>query len=359
MRILKGLFIFAALLPSVVSASTVKSTIGEPDYATGFLGEHNKHGQLFFKPSGLAGIPLHLDLRELGQVSKIKNQASCGSCWAFAITKALESARLRAGLPEIDLAEQEMVSCDKSAYGCGGGFMDDGDYIVKRGLSLEKDYAYSGTNSRCKNPLPQVGDKAVSWSYIGQSSRGPTTDELKQAINTYGVIYVTVSAGGADWGGSRVHMTGCSNRGTNHMVTLVGYNEQDEFIIGNSWGDNWGEQGFAFAKQGCNELASGAESAAFVVYEGGPAPVPPHVRLPAEISIAMGSELLLGVRPEAGVSYQWFVGERLVGSESSVWVSPTEATVYKLVGTSRAGVAESTVLVKVLAGQLEIKREGL
>ncbi len=352
---IKSLFILLALFGSAHGATLVKSDVGDKDYSTGFLGGHNKHGQLYFNPSALAGIPPSLDLRELGQVSKIKNQGSCGSCWAFAITKALESARLGAGLPEIDLAEQEMVSCDTAAYGCSGGFMDDADYIVKRGLSLESDYKYTGTNSRCKNPLPQVGDKAVSWGYIGKSNRGPTADELREAINTYKVIVVTVSAGGSDWGGSRVHMTGCGNRGTNHMVTLVGYNPEGEFIIGNSWGENWGENGFAYAKQGCNELAAGVESAAFVVYEGGPAPVPPHVRLPAEISIALGSELLLGVRPEAGVSYQWFVGELLIGSESSVWVSPTAATVYKLVGTSRAGVAESTVLVKVLAGQLEIK----
>lgn len=321
-------------------------------YATGFLGTRRPTGQLHFTPNTLTGYPTKLDLRELGQVSKIKNQGSCGSCWAFAITKSLESARMKAGLPELDLGEQEMVSCDRNAYGCGGGFMDDADYVVKRGLSAESDYRYTGTNSRCKSPLPPVADKAVSWSYIGQSSRGPTVDELKAAINVYGVIFVTVAAGGSDWGGNRVHMTGCGSRSINHMVTLVGYNEQDEFIIGNSWGTDWAEDGFAYAKQGCNMLAKGAQSAAFVVYEGGPLPVPPHVRLPAEISIVLGTEVLLGVRAEAGVSYQWFEGEQLIGTDSTVWVKPGKDTVYKLVGSSRAGTAESSVLVKVISTEL-------
>lgn len=336
-----------------LGAETVRSDVqAGKRYHTGFLGKRRDTGVLNFTPATLTGYPTKLDLRELGQVSKIKNQGSCGSCWSFAITKSLESARIKAGLPEIDLGEQEQVSCDRNAYGCGGGFMDNADYIVKRGLPLESDYPYKGTTGRCKSPLPPVADKAVSWSYIGSSSKGPTVDELKAALNIYGVIYVTVAAGGTDWGGSRVHMSGCGSRSINHMVTLVGYTEQDEFIIGNSWGQDWAEDGFAYSKQGCNMLAKGAQSAAFVVYEGGPLPVPPHVRLPAEISVALGTEVLLGVRPEAGVSYEWFSGEQRLGQESSLWVKPEVDTVYRLVGSSRAGVAESSVLVKVLATDL-------
>lgn len=136
------------------------------------------------------------------------------------------------------------------------------------------------------------------------------------------------------------------------MVTLVGYNEQNEFIIGNSWGEDWAEDGFAYSKQGCNMLASGPQSAAFVVYEDGPVPVPPHVRLPAEISIVLGTEVLLGVRSEAGVTYQWYEGDRPISQESTVWVKPGVDTLYKIVAKSRAGTAESTVLVKVITTDL-------
>ncbi len=242
-----------------------------------------------------------------------------------------------------------MVSCDRAAYGCNGGMMDDADYVVSKGLSLESDYRYTATGSRCKSPLPARADKAVRWAYIGGAGRKPTKDELKAAINTYGVIFVTVSAGGNDWNGSRTHMTGCGNRSTNHMVTIVGYTENDEFIIGNSWGKDWAENGFAYAKQGCNNLAAEVEGAAFLVYEGGPAPVPPKIHLPLSLTLSNGVTAPIGVKAEPGVQYAWQVGTQVVGHDALLWVSPTVDTDYRLIASTSAGVAESVVSIKVQA----------
>ncbi len=337
---------------AVFADELIQSDISNRQYRTGYLGHNKQHGQLYFSLKTAATMPDSLDLRTTGAVSKIKDQGGCGSCWAFAVTKALESARLKAGLDELDLSEQQVVSCDRNAAGCGGGNMDDADYLLSPGLTLESNYRYTASNSRCKSPLPAIADKAKSWAYIGAAGRKPTVDELKAALNTYGVIFVTVAAGGSDWGGSRVHMTSCGNRGTNHMVTLVGYNAQNEFIIGNSWGSDWAENGFAYAKAGCNMLAGESEGAAFVVYEGGPAPVPPHIRLPAEVSIYAGSSIPIGVHPENGTTYKWYVGTDVVGVESILWISPAADTVYKLVATNSAGTAESSVNVKVIAAAL-------
>lgn len=340
-------FLFSTFATAQV---TIKSDVEKGrEYSTGLLHSDVKTGQLHYRLNTLTGYPLSLDLRTQGFVSAIKDQGSCGSCWSFAIVKSLESARLKAGLPELDLAEQQMVSCDKKAFGCGGGFMSNADYSVSPGISLESGYKYTGTNSRCKSPLPATADKAKSWAYIGKAGKKPTKDELKAAINTYGVIFVTVSAGGTDWGGSRVHMTGCTNRGTNHMVTLVGYNDKDEFIIGNSWGKNWAEAGFAYAKQGCNNLANEVNGAAFLVYEGGVAPMPPNIRLPASILVMSGTDLLLGVMDEHDVIYEWSDGTNIVGTNPTIWVTPTVDTVYKLTAKNAAGTAESTVEVKVIS----------
>lgn len=348
-------WILGVLLLSNVALAAEESTIQQVVksdrggfYHTGYLGHNRKTGNLHFqlKPSATE-LPASYDLRTLGLVSKIKNQGGCGSCWSFAITKATESARLKAGLTEQDLSEQQQVSCDRNAAGCGGGNMDNADYEVGTGLALESDYPYTASNSRCRSPLPTIASKLKSWAYVGGGNRKPTVDELKQAIYQYGTIFVTVAAGGSDWGGSRVHMTGCSNRGTNHMVTLVGWNEQNEFIIGNSWGSDWGESGFAYAKQGCDNLANDSDGAAFVVYEGGPAPVPPHIRLPIEIDLQLGTEVMLGVRAESGVTYHWSNGE----TGAMIYVKPTTSTTYTLTATNSAGVAESSVNVKVEAAR--------
>lgn len=323
-------------------------------HGLGLKGHSKKHGILYWAPKALVGedAAQGYDARQLGQISTVKNQGSCGSCWAFAITKAFESSLMRAGRGQLDLSEQQVVSCDTHAFGCGGGYMDDADYVVRSGQALESAYPYTGSNSRCKSPLPVAAAKPVRWGYIGTSSRGPTLDEIKAAFKAYNVLFTTVAAGGSDWGGSRVHMTSCGNRGINHMVGLAGVDAMtDELIIANSWGGNWGESGYAYAKQGCNLLASGSESVGFIEVEGGPVPQVPRVRLPERIQVLLGTEVMVGVRPQAGVTYSWEVdGLAFPSNESTIFVTPEHDSVYKLKGHTAFGDAESSVEVHVSAG---------
>ena len=297
-------------------------------------------------------------MRALGWCAPVRDQGSCGSCWAFSITKALESAILRAGQAPIDLSEQDMVSCDKNAYACQGGFVSDMDYVVKKGLPLEIDYKYTASSSRCKSPEPAVAAKGIRWGYVGAPGKQPTTAEIKPALLDHGVLSVVVAAGGRDWsnGGD---MTGCSVRGQNHMVSLAGWkkiNGKEKLIGRNSWSASWGDSGDFYAVQGCDELASGAESVAWVEVEGShPDPVVPHILLPSHIDVHPGTEIALGRRlPEAGVVYSWFAGAvALPEHESLVFVTPVVDTVYRVKATTAAGTAESMVEVKVLASTFE------
>jgi hypothetical protein len=243
-----------------------------------------------------------------------------------------------------------MVSCDSHAYGCGGGMMDDADYAVKTGLALEKDFPYQAADVRCKAGLKPAA-KGVRWGYVGKQGKQPTMAEIKQALVDYGVLSVVVAAGGADWsnGGD---MNGCGVRGQNHMVNLVGYKKvggKEKLIGANSWGEDWGDKGFFYAKQGCDELASGSESVSFIVIDGGPTPTPPHVVLPAEIDILPGTEVMLGVKPEQGVTYEWRAdGDLLPETESMIYATPDHDTVYQLTAKTAAGTAQSSVKVHVL-----------
>lgn len=320
--------------------------------------EGPQHGVLNWSPRVTLGVfPENYDLRTYpGWVAPVRDQGSCGSCWAFSVTKTLESALGRAGLSAPDLSEQDMVSCDKNAYACNGGFMDDMDYVVKKGLPLEKDYPYTASSSKCKNPEPAAVAKGVRWGYVGKAGKQPTTDEIKQALVDYGVLSVVVAAGGSDWsrGGD---MNGCGVRGQNHMVNLVGwkYVSNKEKLIGrNSWGTSWGDKGDFYAAQGCDELAKGAESVSFVVVDG-VGPAVPHITLPARIDVHPGTELALGRHePEAGVTYAWYAdGAELSDTGSMIYVTPTKDTVYAVKASTAAGTAESSVAVHVLASTFE------
>jgi len=69
------------------------------------------------------GLPDAKDWRSLGAVNAVKNQAQCGSCWAFSATSSMESAQfIQKGGNLQSLSEQELVSCDTSSHGCGGGW---------------------------------------------------------------------------------------------------------------------------------------------------------------------------------------------------------------------------------------------
>lgn len=260
MKKLLGLFVLLASSAHAEEASR---------YAKGYLGPLPHIGVPYLSPVG-DSVPDAYDSREDGFVTPIKNQGNCGSCWAFARTKAFEAALLVAGYaPPLDLSEQDTLVNDKTAYGCGGGFMD-GRFEVNQGQTVEAACPYrASTRYRCNG---EKLAKATKWAMLGQRGRAPTDDELKAAIYRYKVLAVTVAAGsGFSPRGGRI--TTCSSRSVNHMVTLVGYRPAPgggvEYLIANSWGTGWGDKGFAWSKKGCNKLASTPGDAALFFYVEG------------------------------------------------------------------------------------------
>jgi len=96
-----------------------------------------------------------VDWRTAGAVNPVKNQAQCGSCWAFAATAAVESANYIFNNKELlSLSEQQVTSCDVACYGCGGGLASLAfQYLETAAQELESDYPYTsgtGTTGNCK-----------------------------------------------------------------------------------------------------------------------------------------------------------------------------------------------------------------
>lgn len=208
-------------------------------------------------------LPESFDSRSLGWQTPVKNQGGCGSCWAHAIAQNLETALLRERLPMTELSPQQMVDCDYQAWGCNGGTMYDGMYAVQTGLTGSDDYPYVGYRQNCKLDGKPIKGKAARFVYVGAPNRSPTTEELKKAVFKYGALFVTVSAGGSDWDGRAV-MNNCWNSQLNHMVEIVGWTKDSKWIMRNSWGTNWGDKGYAYLPYGCDGIAVGAGTAAFL-----------------------------------------------------------------------------------------------
>lgn len=196
-------------------------------------------------------IPSKLDYRALGRVSKVKDQGSCGSCWAFATTGALESALARENKDTL-LSEQNLVDCSRryGNYGCNGGLMDAAlRYVRDHGIMSSADYPYTGKDGSCRFS----GSKSVT------SVRGslilPRGNEalLRIALALTGPIPVAIDASVRSFhsytsGVYNDPVCRSSNRALNHAVLLVGYGTDsvhgDYWLVKNSWGDKWGDKGF-------------------------------------------------------------------------------------------------------------------
>jgi C1A family cysteine protease len=217
-------------------------------------------------------LPDAYDWRDHNGVTSVKDQDGCGSCWAFGTIGPLESAILIHDHVEVDLSEQWLVSCNQNGWGCNGGWMAHDyhqwktDKFNGSGAVLEEDFPYNATDAACDGPYhhPYHLD---SWHYVGFPQGIPTPDQIKQAIYTYGPVSVGVAVNQAFGGYDQGVFNNDTPADINHCVTLVGWNdtqgEQGVWILKNSWGTGWGEDGFMRIEYGCCKVGYGA---CYVVY---------------------------------------------------------------------------------------------
>ena len=94
--------------------------------------------------NGTAKADAPIDWRAKGAVTPVKDQAQCGSCWAFSTVAAMEGALFVNSGSLVSLSEQDLVSCDKVDSGCNGGLMDNAfDWIKSNGICAEAEYPYT------------------------------------------------------------------------------------------------------------------------------------------------------------------------------------------------------------------------
>ncbi|CAL4901623.1 unnamed protein product [Urochloa decumbens] len=185
----------------------------------------------------------------------VKSQRGCGSCWAFAAVGAVEShyaiqgARDNRGI--LDLSEQELVDCDNNGHGCKGGSRTYAlDYIAKKGISSEADYPYTATNGTCQ----AAGKPRVDLIVRGYETVRPYDEfDLLTAVG-YGPVAVAISVGKQNnhfqyyEDGDGIYDGPCT-RETRHSILLVGYTA-NSYILKNSYGEDWGYQGYMYLKRG-------------------------------------------------------------------------------------------------------------
>ncbi|XP_031259300.1 cysteine proteinase RD21A-like [Pistacia vera] len=231
-------------------------------------------------------LPDSVDWRKKGAVVEVKDQGSCGSCWAFSTIAAVEGINKIVTGDLISLSEQELVDCDTSYNeGCNGGLMDYAfEFIINNGgIDTEEDYPYMAVDGRCDTYRKNA--KVVT---IDNYEDVPENNEkaLQKAVANQPVS-VAIEAGGREFQfyDSGVFSGRCGTA-LDHGVTAVGYgtdNGVDYWLVKNSWGKSWGESGYIKMERNLLGTATGkcgiAVEASYPIKTGqnppNPGPSPP------------------------------------------------------------------------------------
>ncbi|XP_025416019.1 cathepsin L-like isoform X1 [Sipha flava] len=219
-------------------------------------------------------IPDEFDWRDHNAVTPVKNQGSCGSCWAFSAIANIEGQYALKSGELLSLSEQELIDCDDLDNGCGGGLMTQAFEAVENlgGLETESDYPYEAHADRkgC-----QLKKKELKVSISKAVNVSTNEEDIAQFLFKHGPLSVGVNANAMQFymgGVSHPIHALCSPKSLDHGVTVVGYGVHKTkythknlpyWLIKNSWGSGWGENGYYLLYRGdgscgVNQMVSSA-----------------------------------------------------------------------------------------------------
>jgi len=313
-----------------------------------------------------AALPRHFDWREQGKLTPPKNQGNCGSCWAFSTVAVLQDALSLHGKGQIALSEQYLLSCNKEGWSCEGGFFaHDYHKALPMGGVPEAEFPYVTKQVACKTNLSHPYHIA-SWSFLPSVNENtpPTLEAIKNAIYTYGPIGAAVGASDAFMSYSSGVFNQCDGTQPNHAIVLVGWDDDGQyFVMKNSWGTSWGDQGYMKIKYGCNYIGLAAN---YIVLGGSPNPNPnpsptptpptppkcspePYANAGPDVRVARGQLVRLGTPARAGTTYHWesSAGRGRPLKTAVVIIRPMVSQTFTVYATSKCGTARSSARVTV------------
>lgn len=192
-------------------------------------------------------LPKNWDWRMKGAVNAVQNQGTCGGCWAFSAVANLEGQYFKkfGVLPKF--SEQQLIDCDGSNSGCGGGIMHNAfTYLKDAGVSESANYPYQEVQGYCQYNANFGNNLVRGYSFAGTESE----KKIRRMLYEVGPLAITINASYLQYyngGIINIPYEYCPYA-PNHGVNLVGYGKtetgQKYWIVRNTWGPYWGEGGY-------------------------------------------------------------------------------------------------------------------
>jgi len=192
------------------------------------------------------------------KILPVRDQGSCGSCWAFALAETFGDRLEITGQGRGVMSPQDLVSCDKDDQGCNGGeFEPAWNWVKNNGITTEECVPYtSGSGrvaacpSKCKNGTEIIRSKCKSWKHVD-------VNDIQTEILNNGPVSVgfTVYIDFMAYKSGVYHHKLAIKQGE-HAVLMIGWGVEKGtpyWLCQNSWGAKWGEQGHFKILRGKNE----------------------------------------------------------------------------------------------------------
>jgi len=230
-----------------------------------------RSGQRQVPQVDLKALPTAWNWTSQGAVTPIKNQGQCGSCWAFSTTGSTEGCHFLTTKTLVSLSEQNLVDCSSSEgnEGCEGGLMDDAfKYIIaNKGIDTESAYPYTAETGTCQYSASACASTVMSYTDVTSGSE----PALQTAV--YGApVSVAIDASQPSfqsYTGGVYYEPACSPTQLDHGVLSVGWgvdttnNNTAYWIVKNSWGTDWGINGYIWMSRNANNNCGIATMASF------------------------------------------------------------------------------------------------
>jgi len=214
------------------------------------------HQASFVNPK--VSLPDSFDWSTQGAVTPIKDQGQCGSCWAFSTTGSVEGCHFFGAKNLVGLSEQNLVDCSTSQgnEGCNGGLMTQAmDYIKANGIDSESSYPYTAQDGTCAFNPANVASHETGYANVASGDENALQQSVYQGPTS---VAIDASQSSFQFYTSGVYSDpNCSSSQLDHGVLAVGWGSDsgtDYWIVKNSWGTSWGNQGYIWMARNSNNM---------------------------------------------------------------------------------------------------------